>query len=207
MKANTKPLIPECYYHVYNRGINGEALFKKDKHYDYFLSKYVFHVSAYANTFAYCLLGNHFHFLIQIKTEKEIQDKVEEVYPGKEVLSISTFISNQFAHMFNGYSQSFNNEMRRTGGLFESPFRRIEVNEENYFSQLIVYIHHNPQKHGIVNDFKNYPHSSYSTHLSDRDTYLEREEVLDWFGGREQYEKFHEIEIKKDCQILRLTLE
>ena len=207
MKANTKPLMPECYYHVYNRGINGGSLFKKEKHYDYFLSKYMYHVSPFANTFAYCLLGNHFHFLIQVKTEKEIQDRISEVYPGKEVLSISKFISNQFAHMFNGYSQSFNKEMKRTGGLFESPFRRIEVSDDEYFSRLIAYIHQNPQKHKIVSDFKIYPYSSYNVHLSVTDTYLERAEVLGWFGGREQYENFHEIEIKEDRQILRLTLE
>lgn len=207
MKANTKPLRPDCYYHIYNRGINGETIFKKHTDYQLFLSKYINHIAPIVNTFAYCLLGNHFHFLIQIKTEKEIQYRVEEVYPGKEVLSNSKFISNQFAHLFNGYCQSFNKEMERTGGLFESPFRRIEVNNEEYFSQLIAYIHQNPQNHGIISNFKQYPYSSYNVHLSDKETFLEREEVLSWFGGSSQYINFHIIESEEKLSISNLVLE
>lgn len=207
MKANTKPLQPDSIYHIYNRGINGCSIFKKSKDYQFFLAKYVEYVAPIVNTYAYCLMGNHFHYLIQVKSEKEVLDCIQVKYPGKKVESISKWISSQFAHMFNGYSQAFNKKEQRTGGLFESPFRRIEVTNDGYFSQLIAYIHHNPQKHGIINDFKKYSHSSYNIHLSDKETFLERTEVLNWFGSREQYMKFHANKIEKDSQILRLTLE
>lgn len=207
MKTNTKPLQPDSVYHIYNRGINGEAIFKKHEDYQLFLSKYIHYVAPIVNTFAYCLIGNHFHFLIKIKSEKEIFVAVQNKHPGKEVKSISKWISSQFAHMFNGYSQAFNKKEQRTGGLFESPFRRIEVTNDGYFSQLIAYIHYNPQIHGIISDFRNYPHSSYNVHLSAKQTYLKRAKVLSWFGGREQYEKFHSIEIEESSPILKLTLE
>ncbi len=192
MKANTKPLEPELYYHIYNRGINGCPIFEKGKHYALFLSKYAYHVSPFVNTFAYCLLGNHFHFLIQVKPEEEILKSAEDKYSGKQIASIEKLISSQFAHLFNGYSQSFNIEMKRTGGLFESPFRRIKVDNDDYFSMLISYIHLNPEKHQLVDDFKDYPHSSYHSHLSKSATKLKQKQVLEWFGGAEGYRQFHE---------------
>ena len=88
-----------------------------------------------------------------------------------------------------------NKAYKRTGPLFEKPFKRIEVKEESYFSQLISYIHRNPEHHGLVNDFKVYPHSSYWSLLVNQPTKLEKQEVLDWFGGSKQYEKFHEMQL------------
>lgn len=197
MKANTKPLQPGSVYHIYNRGINGGTIFKKPVDYQLFLSKYIHYLGPIVSTFAYCLMGNHFHFLIKVKTENEILATAQDKYPDKEVKSISKWISSQFAHLFNGYSQAFNKKEQRTGALFESPFRRIKVTDDGYFSQLIAYIHHNPQTHGIISDFKKYTHSSYNVHLSDKETFLERTEVLSWYGGREQYEKFHELQMEE----------
>lgn len=53
----------------------------------------------------------------------------------------------------------------RTGALFETPFKRIEVNNDSYFSALIAYIHRNPETHGIIDDFREYPFSSYHAML------------------------------------------
>ena len=54
--------------HIYNRGNNRENLFKEAKNYPYFLKLYSKHVERVASTFAYCLLRNHFHFFVRIKT-------------------------------------------------------------------------------------------------------------------------------------------
>ena len=79
----------------------------------------------------------------------------------------------------------------RTGQLFESHFKRIAVEREAYFSQLIAYIHFNPVKHGFAKDFREYPYSSYHAHLSSAETKLNRTDVLAWFGGRDGYVRFH----------------
>ena len=57
---NTLPIQPETFYHIYNRGINGETIFKREENYAYFLLKYDQCVSPIAQTYAYCLLNNHF---------------------------------------------------------------------------------------------------------------------------------------------------
>ena len=224
MKKNIELLEPSCVYHIYNRGINGENIFKEERNYRYFLEKYAKYIEPIADTFAYCLLKNHFHIAIRTKSEAEIIDfyvknktKILEgansnvyivgINAGRvlnptsvetsikpieiEIPSTPLIIGKQFSNLFNSYAQSINKAHARTGKLFEDPFRRILVDSDAYFTELIYYIHHNPQKHGFVKDFRLYPHSSYHSHLSKAMTRLKREEVWDWFGNRSEFEKFH----------------
>ena len=220
MKKNIELLEPDRIYHIYNRGINGENIFKEERNYRYFLEKYAKYVEPIADTFAYCLLKNHFHIAIRTKSEAEIVDfyvkKKTKIIEGAaannvatinagwvqnpacvekpteiKMLSASLIISKQFSDFFNSYAQSINKAHSRTGRLFEEPFRRILIDSDAYFTELIYYIHHNPQKHGFVKDFRAYPHSSYHSHLSQAMTRLRREEVWDWFGNRDEFEKFH----------------
>lgn len=192
---NTRPLQPETFYHVFNRGINGETIFKNEDNYRFFLLKYDKYICPIAETYAYCLLNNHFHFLIRTKLEDEVlkiyNNPVRVENPNRVGKTASQIISLQFSHLFNGYTQTFNKKNDRTGKLFELPFRRIEVGNDAYLSRLIYYIHANPQRHGLIDDFREYPHSSYHSHLSTKKTNLDRQSVLEWFGDQTAYRGFH----------------
>lgn len=215
MKKNIELLEPDRIYHIYNRGINGENIFQEERNYRYFLEKYAKYIEPIADTFAYCLLKNHFHIAIRTKSEAEIVDfyvkrktkiitnnagwvqnpsSVEQASISQteiKILSAPLIISKQFSDFFNSYAQSINKAYSRTGGLFEEPFRRILIDSDAYFTELIYYIHHNPEKHGFVEDFRAYPHSSYHSHLSKAMTRLRRDEVWNWFGNRDEFVKFH----------------
>ena len=67
-------LEPENYYHIYNRANGSEKLFLNEGNYLYFLQKYNFYISPIADTFAYCLMPNHFHFLVRVKTIPQTSD-------------------------------------------------------------------------------------------------------------------------------------
>ena len=189
---NTEQLTSSTFYHVYNRGVDGRSIFEKDSNYSYFLRKYDQYIGPIANTYAYCLLGNHFHLLICTKNEDEIIEALScKSLTERSELNISKKISLQFSHFFNGYTQAFNRQQGRKGKLFELPFRRVAVATEAYFSRLVFYIHANPQTHGLIYDFRKWPHSSYKSHLSDKPTKLKRKSVLNWFGGHEAYKQFH----------------
>lgn len=201
MKSNTEPMLPDNYYHVYNRGINGSPIFMEDKNFNYFLKKYNNHISCIADTYCYCLLKNHFHFLIKTKSEKEL------LIMGKSGnKSASWLIGNQFATLFKSYSLIINKTYERTGALFENVFKRKCINSDEYLTRLIYYIHANPQNHGICDDFRNYPNSSYASMISDKPTNLMRKNVLDWFGGKEEYIKFHNSDSENNM-IQQLILE
>jgi len=60
------------FYHIYNRTNNKELLFKDEENYRYFLSLFQKYISPIAHVYAYCLIPNHFHFVLQIKSDQEL---------------------------------------------------------------------------------------------------------------------------------------
>jgi putative transposase len=68
----TVPIEPDKFYHIYNRGNNGEMLFYQPKNYTFFLKKYDNYFDDFLITHSFCLLPNHFHILAEIKSESEI---------------------------------------------------------------------------------------------------------------------------------------
>ncbi|WP_294302356.1 transposase [uncultured Chryseobacterium sp.] len=156
MKKNVYPLKAECFYHVFNRGINGQRLFFDDQNYHYFLFLMRRKIASVASVYAYCLLRNHFHFLIRIKPEQEIR----QAFPEKSKTEVSKIISQQFSNTFNSYTQAINKHFGRTGKLFELPFRRKLITSEDQLVNTIRYIHNNPLKHGITQNVEGYRYSS-----------------------------------------------
>ena len=65
------------------------------------------------------------------------------------------------------------------------------ITTDTYFRRVIHYIHWNPQKHGFVADYRDYPYSSYPLFLMDKPTFVKRGEVLDWFDGRDGFVRQH----------------
>ena len=182
--SNPIPLQYGKYYHVYNRGNNRENIFVEERNYRYFLQLYAKHVAPVADTYAYCLLRNHFHFLLHIKDLTGLADLSGLKKP-------SQYLSN----LFNAYTKAFNKAYNRTGALFQRPFGRVEITSDAHFMWLVIYIHQNPQKHGFVDDFRTWPYSSYHTLLSTKLTRLKRDDVLTWFGGVEAFGISHQQEV------------
>jgi len=169
------PLRRGACYHIYNRGNNRENLFVEARNYTYFLDLYVRHIEPIAETYAYCLMKNHFHLLVRIKDSDGVPEP-----------------SRCFSNLFNAYARAFNRAYARTGALFQRPFSRIEVTDDRYFTALVAYIHHNPQKHGFMADFRDWPYSSYHALASARPTRLRRDTILAWFGDAESFIAMHQ---------------
>ncbi len=175
--SKTVPLLPANYYHIFNRGNNRENLFLEQRNYHYLLRLYEKYISPVAVTLAYCLMPNHFHFLVMIADQP------------------SSPPSQAFANLFSTYAKAINRGYQRTGSLFQKPFRRVLVTSAAQFTRLILYIHRNPQKHGFVDDLRDWPHSSYQVirhglHSADQPR-LARTAILDWFGGVAGFETAH----------------
>jgi len=181
------------YYHIYNRGNNRENLFLEKRNYPYFLSLYARHIEPIADTYAYCLLRNHLHVSLRIKTEEEYLKQTSRVLETREVLKPKKFNPSQaFSNLFNAYAKAINKGYGRTGSLFEERFGRIPVTKDSYFTNLIFYIHYNPQKHGFVGDFRDWEWSSYHALVGTGQTKLKRDEVLNMFDGLRGFEEFHQ---------------
>ena len=174
-------------YHIYNKAVGSELLFKGAADYEWFLKKLERFVLPIADIFTYCLIPNHFHLLLTIKEPDEI--------PGLQKLDeddYSNYLSHVFGNFFNSYSKSFNKMYDRVGRLFFQPFKRIAVEDEDYFILLVNYIHRNPIHHGLVKEMSDWKYSSYNAIASNKPTSLNRAEVLSFFDTIEEFIAFHD---------------
>ena len=195
MKNYEIPLLRENYYHIYNHANGSDSLFLNSENYRYFLQRYATFISPIADTFAYCLMPNHIHFLIRIRSEPDLQKAYQSKTQSTKILldeNISNYLSREFASLFSSYSQAFNRRNGRKGSLFMPNFKRKLVETEGYFTQLVYYIHANPVHHGFVKDLSAWNYSSYHAFLSRKETNLQRDEVLNWFGNVDSFKAFHE---------------
>jgi REP element-mobilizing transposase RayT len=180
------------YYHIYNRGTNRENIFVEERNYAYFLQLYIKHIEPVAETYAYCLLRNHFHVFTRIR-ESVVDPKGLERPLGSGAASAA------FSNFFNAYAKAINKAYGRTGSLFQHPFGRVPVLTQTHLTRLVCYIHFNPQRHGLISDFREWPYSSYRAHLSDQATRLKREAVLDWFDGPRGFIAAHQMAIDESA--------
>lgn len=184
VKALRIPLEEGKYYHVYNRGNNKDRLFFSTADYYFFLRKYYNYLDTYVETYAYCILPNHFHFLVRVK---------EDGNGG------ATSVSNQFRKLFICHTMRVNSINGRKGCLMSRNFRREEVIDERYLMNVIRYIHLNPVKHGYITQNSSYLYCSFYDVLANKNPYVKRTEILNLFGGMEQFLEFHRYnEMEKD---------
>ena len=168
-------------YHLFQRGSNGQDLFMEERDYAYFSTLYARHILPVADTYAYCLLPNHVHLLVRILTQEEQMSKT----PGDgRVLSPG----RQFTNLFNAYGKAINETYGRAGRLFQPTFGRVGVTSPLERDFLAVYIHRNPTRHGLVNDFRRWPHSSYHDPQA---ICLLRDKLFPWLGGTSGFEDAH----------------
>lgn len=172
------PLYKDNLYHVYNRGNGKEDIFFLEKNYVYFLKQYYKYLFDLLDTFAYCLIKNHFHLLVRPKVNEP------------------DLISEQFRKFFISYSMSVNRQENRRGNLFQRGFKRKIIEDEKYFYSAVYYIHSNPVHHGIVNDLTKYKYSSYNSLAGSNEAKICRAEVMEWFGGKKNFIEYH-TEMKK----------
>ncbi len=161
------PFEPLVCYHLYNHAVGNENLFRSRENYAYFLMKYGHYAQHILDTYAFCLIPNHFHFLIQVKSYENLKAFFEaKASSGKRVRSSNQSISNQvgqqLGNWMNAYAKAYNKKYKRRGSLFVERVRRIKVADERYFSRLLNYIHWNPVHHGFVAQPEEWAYSSYT---------------------------------------------
>jgi len=197
MADSKTPLEPGNFYHVYNHAVGNEKLFKTRNNYYFFLDKLWTYLSGFVDIYSYCLMPNHFHLLIRVKDHKSILSAIIDADPPMKLKSgivLPNIISRQFSHIFNSYAQSYNKENHRKGSLFYNRFKRKLVDSEEYLKKLIHYIHYNPLESGFIEELHEWPYSSYNELITNKETRIKRNEVLELFGDVENFKFCHILE-------------
>lgn len=202
-------LQPNCSYHIFNHANGFENIFTVDDNYRFYLDKYQQYILPIAETYAYCLLPNHFHLVVRIR-RKEV---IEEVYrnfkstnfskfPNLEKVEVTDnmieyYISKQFANLFSCYTQSFNKVNKRRGSLFLKNFRREPIENKAYFLNAVIYTHRNPVHHAFCDRYTDWSYTSFCEIKERNSQMIEVEKLLRMFGGRESFIDLHEQSANK----------
>ena len=161
--------LPGEYYHIYNRGAHQVSIFREPENYLFVLRN----MKQYAQEFdltliAYCLMPNHYHFLIRQNGEARAGLLPQRV--------------------FNSYTKAYNKRYEHSGTLFEDNYKVIHVQSEAHLLNLCGYIHSNPVKDGFVTQLEDWPYSNYLEWIGERNgTLVDRDFIAEHFGTPAAY--------------------
>lgn len=192
------PFVENEYYHLYNRGVDKREIFSDQYDIDrFFQSMEEFNIiepigSIYENSFikdkeiklgsstpklvefvCYCLNPNHYHFLVRQVVENGIE---------------------KFMHKLGtGYTNYFNNKIKRTGSLFQGRFKSIHIDSNEYLLHLSAYINLNDKVHRLNELGSSTYMSSWDEYISNKNKqgiFCNSEIILSQFNSDHEYEKF-----------------
>lgn len=204
MPGRLMPIVNNEVYHVFNRGIASQPTFFNKRDYDRALESFFYYQNTnplikysrfltlpikeraemlqdlsedknyLAEIISYCLMPNHFHFLL-----RQIKDG-----------GIAKFVGN----FTNSYTRYVNTKQERSGPLFTGKFKSVRIETQDQLVHVSRYIHLNPYTSFVVKTLENlrkYPYSSFPEFIGETDSQLcMKEDVLANFKTVKQYEKF-----------------
>lgn len=151
-------LIENQIFHIYNRGNNRQPIFFKEENYVFFLQKMRTHLLPTCEFLAYCLMPNHFHFLI--KTDSRT---IAEVAKSEKDIAVTAF-SKGLRVTLSSYTQAIQKQEQITGSLFQQKTKAKQVSSEwsweDYTLVCFRYILQNPVRAGLVQKPEDWPYSN-----------------------------------------------
>lgn len=171
-------------FHIYNRGNNKQCIFFGHENYIFFLKKMSEHLKPYGNILAWCLIPNHFHFMLEVL---HLSVSFKSTETGKVE---SRTLNDSIGIMLRSYTRAINNAQNRTGSLFQKQTKAICLNDPqfspsyfdtafgvlgnrelvgtNYLATCFRYIHNNPAHHNLVKNANSWEYSSYADYFCGR---------------------------------------
>ena len=170
MPRRARVLSATGIYHIVSRGTSKQIIFEDETDRLYYLSALTKVLKEEeATLLAWCLMNNHSHLLIRFAGES-----------GTAMRRINV-----------KYAEHFNHKYERSGHLFQDRYRSEPVETESYLLAVARYIHQNPERAGIIEDYKEYCWSSYAEYIG-TPVYCEPGILLAAFGGRDAFCEYHE---------------
>lgn len=205
-----KIYLENSYYHLYNRGVEKRDIFLDAQDYKTLLSYlkiYLSPTNSKDNTYesrklknfsdsiellAYCLMPNHYHFLIKQSPSRAIAEFMQA--------------------LFTKYTIYFNRKFNRVGTLFQDRYKAVLIDTEAHLIYLTKYIHRNPNSSSrpglevdqnisikkspssaehTINSTLNYPYSSLHNYLGRANqSWLHTDHILPIFKSTLDYKSF-----------------
>lgn len=145
-------------YHVYNRGNNRQPIFIRPWNYPYFIKGMERYLVPYCDLLAWCLMPNHFHFLVHANEN------------STPIIKDGSFERQRFSQaikqLLSSYTKAVNKQENRTGSLFQQKTKAICVTANpGHDTTAFHYIHQNPVKAGLAKGLEDWEFSSYTEYF------------------------------------------
>ncbi|MCX6239421.1 MAG: hypothetical protein NTY07_18030 [Bacteroidia bacterium] len=201
---------PNYIYHIYNQGNNRQKVFFNRENYLFFLKKVSEHILPYADVLAWCLMPNHFHLMVYVRSpdsEGFTPSETLTYTPPSAALTNTSYknLNDSIGVLLRSYARAINKERNRTGSLFRRKTKadcitKIEgilevkpslgvkaslltqISEKEYLQICFDYIHQNPEKAGLVDNPEKWEFSSYLDYCGMRKGKLISRERAEEFG-------------------------
>ncbi len=149
-------------YHIYNRGNNRQPIFFKPGNYLYFLEKIRKFVLPHCDILAYCMMPNHFHFLISSDNRTIVTKLI-----GDQNRNI---LSDGIRNLLQTYTKAINKQNNSTGSLFQQNTKAkcLSKDSNSYAYTCMNYIHQNPLKAKLVKRMEEWDCSSFKDYCDFR---------------------------------------
>lgn len=190
MPSRVIPFVNDEYYHIFNRGVAKMPIFNNARDYNRFIKSMLYYQTEgpkprfslfspkntilnsnkITNIICYCLMPNHFHFLLQQKKSN----------------GITEFISK----LSNSYTKYFNTKNRRVGPLFQGEFKAVHIETNEQLIHVSRYIHLNPLVGYVVKNLEEYHWSSYLEYVNNGNSICTKEIILGQFKSQNDYKQF-----------------
>lgn len=192
------------YYHVFNRGNNKQNIFHEEKDWIRFL----FLVLHFQSRIKFEHVGRQVSYYVKHRMF-DTQEDIAEIIKNRAVELVTfTLMPNHFhlslvgrkergiseymRRIQDAYTKYYNTKYKRTGHLFQGPYKAVHIKNNNQLLHLASYIHKNARElSGWENKEHLYPWSSYQDYLQNRwGELLKPEIILEQFNTSEDYKKF-----------------
>lgn len=153
---------PNTIYHIYNRGNQQQNIFFNRDNYLYFLKKFRKYIAPYCDVLCWCLMPNHFHFLVNTN-EQSVQ------FIPKATIPIQ-YLTEGIRLLLSSYTKGIQKQQGFTGNLFQQKTKAKAVNDkdEDYSCIAFHYIHQNPYKANMVVKMEDWEFSSFPDYIEER---------------------------------------
>lgn len=150
-------------YHICNRGNNSQKIFFNKENYIFFLRKIRKELLPYCEILAYCLMPNHFHLMLMIKSSDDFEPS-DDYKKSKD-------LSHGIAILLRSYTRAIHKQENITGSLFQQKTKAQELNKDtgngiNHPAICMHYIHQNPLRAGLVSRMEDWEFSSFRDYAS-----------------------------------------
>lgn len=198
------PIVTNEIYHIFNRGVASQPIFFNKRDYDRAIESFLYYQNInppikysrflslpiklraemlddlskkknyLVEIISYCLMPNHFHFLL-----RQIKDG-----------GIAKFIGNST----NSYTRYMNTKQERDGPLFTGKFKSVRIETQKQLVHTSRYIHLNPYTSFVVKtleDLARYPYSSLPEFLKITNlNFCSKDIIVSDFKNIEDYKRF-----------------